>query len=132
MVQVVFIVRMYRISQTPTSDIEVYFQVRMAFLSFEEQMKLIRSTNVLIGMHGAGMTFLPFLADDAVVIELVPQSGMKKFHFQNLAAWSDKGYILWRNSIPGNEIDAMNTRVDPGQFTGLLESAVSMLKHRAT
>jgi capsular polysaccharide biosynthesis protein len=101
--------------------------VKMAFLSFEEQLSLVRSTNVLIGMHGAALTFLPFLADNAVVIELVPVNGMKKFHFQNLAAWSDKGFLLWRNSIAENEKDAMNTLVDPTQFDRLLSKALRKL-----
>ena len=99
--------------------------VKMAFLSFEEQLALVRSTNVLIGMHGAALTFLPFLADHAVVIELVPVNGMRKFHFHNLAAWADKGFFLWRNSIADNEKDAMNTLVDPTQFDALLARALT-------
>jgi len=104
--------------------------VQMAFLSFEEQLALVRNTNIFIGMHGAGLTFLPFLSDDAVVIELVPKQGMQKYHFQNLAAWSGKGFIMWRNAIPGNEPNAFETIVDAGQFKSLIEKAVKMLKDR--
>ena len=61
------------------------------------------------------------------MIELVPINGMKKFHFQNLAAWADKGFILWRNSKAENEKDSMNTLVDTSEFDSLLGRALQML-----
>jgi len=77
------------------------------------------------------MTFLPFLADDAVVVELVSKGGQNKWHFQNLAQWSGKGNLLWRNSIASNEIDPMNTKVDANEFRGLIDKALADLRARA-
>ncbi|KAK3259410.1 hypothetical protein CYMTET_31592, partial [Cymbomonas tetramitiformis] len=105
-------------------------RVQMAFLTFQEQIELVRNTNIYIGMHGAALTFLPFLAEDAVIIELVSLRGLNKFHFPNLAAWSGKGFILWRNNIARNEINEYLTKVDPGQFRGLVDKAVGMVRDR--
>lgn len=37
---------------------------------FREQLKVIQNTDVLIGMHGAGLTHMLFLPDWASVFEL--------------------------------------------------------------
>lgn len=39
-------------------------------MSFKKQLELTRNTDVLIGMHGAGLTHLLFLPDWAAVFEL--------------------------------------------------------------
>ena len=101
-------------------------------MPFEEQLRLMRSTNVLVGMHGAGLTFLPLLADDAVVVELNPYSPhhrQRKYHFQNLAAWSGRPYLRWQNEIIPNEIDVNYTRVDPKQFRALVVRALHALRN---
>lgn len=41
-------------------------------MSLEQQVRLMRSTSILVGMHGAGMTNLLFLPRNAAVIELFP------------------------------------------------------------
>ena len=33
-------------------------------MSFEEQLKLVRGTNVLVGVHGAGLMFTMFAAEE--------------------------------------------------------------------
>lgn len=48
---------------------KVYFE----HYSFLEQIKLMHETKVLLGVHGAGMTNMFFLQDDAKVIELLNQ-----------------------------------------------------------
>ena len=39
--------------------------VNMASLTFKEQLIVIRSTNILIGMHGAGLSHIMFLPEEA-------------------------------------------------------------------
>ena len=46
--------------------------VDLGTLSFGEQLKLLRSTNVLVGAHGAGLMHVIFLADEAVLLEIHP------------------------------------------------------------
>jgi protein O-GlcNAc transferase len=99
-------------------------------MPFKEQLQVMRNTNVLIGMHGAGLAFLPFLADAAVVIELNRHWHKKsnKYHYRNLAAWSGKKYIVWQNPFKADEIDLSCTRVPPQQFRALVQQAIGMLK----
>lgn len=81
-------------------------------------------------MHGAALAFLPFLAEDAVIIEMVSMRALEIFHYPNLAAWTGKGFIHWRNTIAGNEIDEYHTKIDPVQFRGLVDKAVGMVRDR--
>ena len=68
--------------------------VDFAKLSFKEQVELVHTkTNILIGMHGAGLTHLIFLPIEAVVIELVPSQMQSFTYFRNLAKQADKVYI---------------------------------------
>jgi len=39
-------------------------------LSFTEQLRITRNTDIFIGMHGAGLTHFLFLPDWAVAFEL--------------------------------------------------------------
>lgn len=39
-------------------------------MDFTEQLQIISDTDILIGIHGAGLTHLMFLPDWAVVFEL--------------------------------------------------------------
>ncbi len=43
--------------------------VDFAFLSFYEQLKVIRTTDILIGAHGAGVAHITFLPTTSAVIE---------------------------------------------------------------
>lgn len=42
--------------------------VDTAKMSFTEQLSLIRSTNVLIGIHGAGLMFIMFAAEEVCIL----------------------------------------------------------------
>lgn len=64
----------------------VFRQVDFASLSFTEQVKLIRETNILIGMHGAGLSHLLFLPKEAFVIEFF--QGDQQKHYRNFAKWA--------------------------------------------
>ena len=33
-------------------------------MTFEEQLKLVRGTNVLVGVHGAGLMYIMFAAEE--------------------------------------------------------------------
>lgn len=44
----------------------------LAKISFEEQMRIIANTDVLISVHSNGLSHIPFLPSHAIVIELFP------------------------------------------------------------
>ena len=48
--------------------------VDTAKLPFSSQLELIRRTNILIGVHGAGLMLILFAADEAVLLEIHPSS----------------------------------------------------------
>ena len=44
--------------------------VEFANLPFEEQLKIVRNTSVLIGVHGAGLMNILYAADEVRLIKL--------------------------------------------------------------
>jgi hypothetical protein len=60
-----------------------------AKLSFEDQLKLIRNTNILIGIHGAGLMYIMFAADEAILIEIHPSYRQDR-HFRHAARMTNK------------------------------------------
>lgn len=68
--------------------------VDLVELPFREQLQLMFSkTNILIGVHGAGLAHLMFLPPEAVVIELVPPGWKDMLFFRNLAKQTGKVYL---------------------------------------
>ena len=103
--------------------------VNLERLSFKEQLRVIRSTNILIGMHGAGLSHAVFLPEEAVVVELFPEHVKKKKHFRNLARLRGHTYLPWQNQDRRNEIDDYTTKVDIESFREVLASAVRVARN---
>ena len=53
------------VSSVNVADVHV---VDTAKMSFSEQLTLIRNTNILIGIHGAGLMFIMFAAEEVHMI----------------------------------------------------------------
>ena len=66
-----------------------YKVVDMAAMSYYDQLKLIRSTNVLVGIHGAGLMFIMFAADEAVLVEIHPSYRQDR-HFRHASRVTGK------------------------------------------
>ena len=58
--------------------------VDFAASSFAQQLKTIRETDVLVGVHGAGLTHLMFLEPGSAALEILPE-GFDHNGFRNLA-----------------------------------------------
>lgn len=67
-------------------------EVDFSLLSFEEQIAIDATTDVLIGPHGAGLMHNVFMADRAHLIELFVDGSSANRHFHNLAFWAGHGY----------------------------------------
>jgi protein O-GlcNAc transferase len=50
-------------------------QARMEKFTIREQLEMTRNTNILLGVHGAGMTHIFTLPPQSVVIEMQPFDG---------------------------------------------------------
>lgn len=55
--------------------------------SYGEQLHIIARTDVLIGMHGAGLSHALFLPPQGVLLELMPSGYSSRMHYQNFCAW---------------------------------------------
>lgn len=66
--------------------------VDFAQLSFTEQLAIDRSTDILVGVHGAGLTHGMFLPRDSVLVEIQP-FGFKHKGFLNMAAMLGHAYF---------------------------------------
>jgi protein O-GlcNAc transferase len=76
--------------------------IDFALLSFEEQLRLLLSTDILIGAHGAALSHAVFLSSAAYLLELHPQLQDWRC-FEHIAEWSGSGYEAWRNNDPAKE-----------------------------
>ena len=76
----------------PTTDVLL---VDPGALSFEDQVALMRRTDVLVGMHGGALTNLLFLKTGATVVELHPFYQRARC-YDNLARWAGVKYLWWR------------------------------------
>ncbi|KAI3395351.1 hypothetical protein diail_1407 [Diaporthe ilicicola] len=67
--------------------------VDMASLSFAEQLRVARTTDVLVGVHGAGLTHMMFLPEgDGAVVEIQPEK-LDYNGFRNMALMRQLGYF---------------------------------------
>lgn len=94
-------------SRTYLNNAIVKFQdVDYNILTFEDQIKVDLSTDILIGPHGAGLMHNIFMRDRAVLMELsIDGSGIQR-HFHNLARWYGRTYygINCNNPINVNSL----------------------------
>jgi protein O-GlcNAc transferase len=68
--------------------------VQLETMTFKEQVELMYSqTNILIGVHGAGLSHTIFLPPEAILIELLPDHSSSFTYFRNLAKQSNHIYI---------------------------------------
>ena len=68
-----------------------------ASMSLRDQVIAMRKTNILIGAHGAGLTLLLFLPEEAVVLEF--QTFDSDFHFRFLAKSMGYTYLAFPQKI---------------------------------
>lgn len=79
--------------------------VDLSTLSWPEQMRVIHNTTVLLGMHGAALTWSMFMEPGGAMVELheylgdkAPPKGMG-----NIASHTGLAYYRWRATTPGPE-----------------------------
>lgn len=82
-------------------------------MKMKEQLDLFSVTDLLIGMHGAGMANVMFLPRHAAVLELFPNYWSFLKHFKAFAKWRNIKYIGWQNADPKNEYPNFYTRIPP-------------------
>lgn len=80
--------------------------IQLEKLSMTEQIETITSTDILIGMHGAGLTYVLFLPPHAGVLEFFPNDWIIQYPcFKAMANWRQLHYISWTNNDPKEEFN---------------------------
>ncbi|ESO92054.1 hypothetical protein LOTGIDRAFT_233310 [Lottia gigantea] len=100
--------------------------VQLDVLPMRKQLQLIAHTDILVGMHGAGLTNTLFLPKHAGLIELFPYVVFQSkwvgayLHFESIARWRKLKYIPWRNPDKDNQYQQYNTKIHPDVVTDLV------------
>ena len=90
--------------------------IQLEKLSMKSQLSIVSNADVLVGMHGAGLTHTLFLPSHAGLIELVPEYFSPLGHFEGLARWRGLHYLRWINEDVSNEKSGKRTRIPPSVF----------------
>jgi len=100
-------------------------------LSMQQQLQHIADTDVLVGMHGAGLSHVTFLPQWAAVVELVPHYwSAESNQFRTIAAWRNLTYERWVNKDPRTELAGLSTQVPPHIISTLIKKVVARMCNR--
>lgn len=78
-----------------------------------KQLELIAKTDILIGMHGAGLSHTMFLPRHAGLLEMYPMYySPENRHFRKMAEWRHLQYLFWINLDPDRDMYDEFTIVD--------------------
>ncbi|XP_064632584.1 uncharacterized protein LOC135490933 [Lineus longissimus] len=106
--------------------------VQIDLFEMKKQLKLIASTDVLIGMHGAGLSHTLFLPKHAGLIEFYPTYwSVGNIHFRAMAKWRNLHYMNWVNRDRSNEGPKGYTRIPPNILISFFRVMVERIcKHK--
>ena len=103
------------------------YGVQIDLLDMATQLRLIANTDILVGMHGAGLTHTMFLPSHATLIEFTPYYASPQDHFQSIARWRNLHYETWFNEDPHNEHAGQKTHIPPHVVHGLLRKSMKKM-----
>ena len=93
-------------------------------LSMREQLRFVSESDILIGMHGAGLSLCLMLPKYGALLEFMPKYINPSFkkHFVGMATWRGIIYERWVNSDNKLEFDDHYTRIPPDVVIQHIES----------
>ena len=102
--------------------------IQIDLFDMHQQLEHIANTDILIGMHGAGLTHAVFLPNKSAIIELVPNywPGIAE-HFMSIATWRGLIYEQWYNNDPHMEMPKDSTIVPPRIMITLIKNTMKQL-----
>ncbi|XP_059154475.1 uncharacterized protein LOC131939963 [Physella acuta] len=103
------ILQQVRATLGPTANVHGH---QLDALPMREQLSIIAGCDILIGMHGAGLSHILFLPPSSGVIELKPSyTDSALNHFGAFSRWRNLTYTNWDNSDTSNERDSFKTYI---------------------
>lgn len=101
--------------------------VILEHVGMNDQVKLLTNTDLLIGMHGAGMAHVMILPKHAAVFETFPDYWGFQRHFKAFARWRGVKYLGWQNKDSRNEYPNFYTRIPADVVRSHLEVLINYL-----
>ena len=99
---------------------------QMDLLAFESQLDSVVWTDIMIGMHGAGLTHALFLNKKSALIELRP-FWARGHHFEAIAKWRNLHYLTWLNKNRKDRFEKYSYEIPPGIISSLILTAKNKL-----
>ena len=97
-------------------------------LEIGEQLRLISQTDILLGMHGAGLTHALFLPAHAGIIELIPDYfTLHNGHFKGITRWRHLKYLRWTSRADMDNTTNMTTVVPLPVVLDLMAQMMKLL-----
>ena len=110
------------------SNMVTYQVTDTAKMPYAEQLALIRKTNILVGVHGAGLMLILFAANEAVLVEIHPSYRQDR-HFRHAARMAGKDYLplraTERESCQGS---SDNVKVPIAEFRLAMDGAIRLAR----
>jgi EGF domain-specific O-GlcNAc transferase len=113
-------------SALPRHNIQL---IDFAPLSLYDQLTIVRNTDILVGVHGAGLTHGMFLPPNSAIVEFMPQS-LKHRGFRNMAKMLGHAYRGAKTSenvtgtVVSGDWQQDDVAVDPEAYMHEIQSAV--------
>ncbi|KAJ0327731.1 hypothetical protein COL5a_005704 [Colletotrichum fioriniae] len=117
--------------------------IDLGAVNFSEQLRIVQSTDILVGVHGAGLTHTMFLRENgAAVVEIQPSS-MSHKGFRNVAQMLGHKYFSTHADMVGHDDDDKgrkrglvrrdrwhwaDIRIEEGAFLELIGQAVEAMR----
>ncbi|XP_045212680.2 uncharacterized protein LOC123563735 [Mercenaria mercenaria] len=85
--------------------------IYLEYFSMKEQIEMITQTDILVGMHGAGMSHILFLPKHAACFEIFPKYVNYYTFFKAFSRWRRTKYVSWKNQDSDNEFPEFKTKI---------------------
>ncbi|TKA66476.1 hypothetical protein B0A49_10098 [Cryomyces minteri] len=110
--------------------------VDFAAFSLEEQLRIVSKTDILVGVHGAGLTHSMFLPDHSTLVEIFPPT-LKYEVYRNVAKLRGHNYFSDHatkspNFREGSDWHDEEVYLNEKVFVDLLDVAIKSMYHRGT
>lgn len=104
-------------------------------MTFEDQIRLFRSSEIVTGMHGAGMTWLIFCEPGTLFLEIAIPGGKENHreHYEHICISCNLPYYRYLNTKPCDSTKYPDAKqddclLDPVDYTNVLEYVIQLKK----
>lgn len=107
--------------------------IDFANISFAEQLEVVQHTDILVGVHGAGMAHEIFLTPGSVLVEILP-AGVNYKGYRNVAHLAGVSYYSAHADSPRSSGDedwhGEDVVVDREPFMAIMDAAIKSMYNR--